>query len=98
MAGSSSTIAMRRDMAATIADGGRGQTRCPRFARIVRRFSRAAAFRCPRRAAQCSTMETTQVADEEAPRPALPLLALLALASALGVACAIVLAGLAMLL
>jgi len=43
-------------------------------------------------------METTQVADEEAPRPALPLLALLALASALGVACAIVLAGLAMLL
>ena len=43
-------------------------------------------------------METDQVADEEAPRPALPLLALLALASALGVASAIVLAGLAMLL
>ena len=44
-------------------------------------------------------METNQVVnDEEAPRPALPLLALLALASALGIASAIVLAGLAMLL
>ena len=43
-------------------------------------------------------METDQVADEETPRPALPLLALLALASALGIASAIVLAGLAMLL
>ena len=36
--------------------------------------------------------------DQEAPRPALPLLALLALASALGVATAVVLAGVAMLL
>lgn len=43
-------------------------------------------------------METNQVVNEEAPRPVLPLLALLALASALGVASAIVLAGLAMLL
>jgi len=45
------------------------------------------------------SMENNQVMnDEEVPRPALPLLALLALASALGIASAIVLAGLAMLL
>jgi hypothetical protein len=36
--------------------------------------------------------------NQEAPRPALPLLALLALASALGVAAAVVLAGVSMLL
>ena len=44
-------------------------------------------------------METTQDQEiEQAPKPALPLIALLALASALGIAVAVVLAGLAMLL
>jgi hypothetical protein len=43
-------------------------------------------------------MENNQQATPEMPRPALPLLALLALASALGVASAIILAGLTMLL
>ena len=44
------------------------------------------------------SMENNQQAVPEAPRPVVPLLALLALASALGVASAIILAGLAMLL
>jgi hypothetical protein len=43
-------------------------------------------------------MDNPTMQDQEAPRPALPLLALLALASALGVAVAIALAGVAMLL
>jgi hypothetical protein len=43
-------------------------------------------------------MDSPTMENEEAPRPALPLLALLALASALGVAVAIALAGVAMLL
>jgi hypothetical protein len=44
------------------------------------------------------TMETSTVENQEAPKPALPLLLLLGIASALGVAVAIALAGVAMLL
>jgi hypothetical protein len=43
-------------------------------------------------------METSTVENQEAPKPALPLLLLLGIASALGVAVAIALAGVAMLL
>jgi len=45
MAGSSSMIAMRRDMAANIAEGAGVSTCCPRFVRILRCFAR----RWPRR-------------------------------------------------
>src|SRR6202008_977796 len=98
MDGSYSTIAMRRGMAATIAEGSALEARCHRFARILRRFAR------PRPAmfgfGPSNALHNTEgsMETQKQPRPALPLLALLALASALGIAVAIALAGVAMLL
>jgi hypothetical protein len=88
---------MRRDMAANIAQGNLGQARrqarCPRFARIVRRLALAGTPARPQPGVQCESMENQIPA-----KAALPLLALLALASALGIVVAIALAGVAMLL
>src|SRR5262245_8545850 len=98
MAGSSSTIAMRRDMAANIAEGAADEVPappvcqnssllCPACGRAVLAFG----LLMPR------MQHTMQEADRPG-RPALPLLVLLAFASALGVGVAIALAGIAMLL
>jgi hypothetical protein len=88
---------MRRDMAANIAQGNLGQARrqarCPRFARIVRRLALAGTPARPQPGVQCESMENQIPA-----KAALPLLALLALASALGIVVAIALAGVAILL
>ena len=81
-------------MAATIAEGGRRQARCQRFARIVR----ALCPRLGRNGAAGSVFNRLHGKPTSEKDQPCRLLALLAMASALGVAVAIALAGVAMLL
>jgi hypothetical protein len=85
-------MAMRRDMAATIAQGGRAQP----GARALPQFFGALPAPGPPQAA--GRLFNGSMENELAKRPAVPLLVLLAMASALGVAVAIALAAIAMLL
>src|SRR5688500_17873240 len=95
MAGSSSTMAIRRGMAATIAQAfgaAPGQSPLPVFCHNSSALCPRAAVREARAGIAMTGM------DQQPPKSALPLLALLVLASALGVAVAIALAGAALLL
>jgi hypothetical protein len=82
-------------MAATIAEQPLARAHRPRFARIGRRFARAG----PRQGRSCAFEWLRQMLmDIREQSKALPLLALLVLASALGVAVAVALAAVTMLL
>jgi hypothetical protein len=85
-------MAMRRDMAATIAEGGRAKP----DARALPQFFSALPAHAPPSAA--GRLFNDPMENQPAKTPALPLLGLLAMASALGVAVAVALAGVAMLL
>jgi hypothetical protein len=93
-------MAMRRDMRGNIAERRADPSACPRIATIDRRiaclFVFAVAMMCSGKDNQVETTQDQEI--EQAPKPALPLIALLAMASALGVAVAVALAGVAMLL
>jgi hypothetical protein len=92
-------MAMRRDMAPTIAEGNPRQARLPALCQNCSALCPRAAARVPPSAASMQgTIHGGAMEVKPHPKPVLPLLALLLLASALGVAAAVVLAGVAMLL
>jgi hypothetical protein len=85
-------MAMRRDMAATIAEGGRAEP----DARALPQFF--GALPAPAPPAAAGRLLNDPMENEQAKPPAVPLLVLLVMAAALGVAVAVALAGVAMLL